>query len=378
VVRFEVGKMSSQKRKLASTTIGYRGVQKSGKRFMSSIFVGRKLKYLGTYDNAKEAALAFDHAATQQKLPSSKLNYPNGLPIDDEDYDKIMNPIKKKKLQARNTTGYRGVHKSGKSKFVAQMAVARKHRHLGTFDTAKEAALAFDHAIILHKLPFSRLNFPNGQLPSDDEDYAKIMTPTVQMKIKRKKGRLSSNNTLGYRGVFKNRDRFQSRIQLGGKRKSLGTYGTVKEAALAFDQAIRHYKLPLSRLNFPGGVPIDDEDYDALMDPKKKRILSTRNTTGYNGVHTTGGKKTKKFRAAITVHGSSTKHLGTFDDIKEAALAFDQAVVQYNLPSSRLNFPNNYIDYCQKNNLDDLFTTVLPPKKMVHVPTTTAATRIHR
>ena len=85
--------MSSQKRKLASTTIGYRGVQKSGKRFMSSIFVGRKLKYLGTYDNAKEAALAFDHAATQQKLPSSKLNYPNGLPIDDEDYDKIMNPI---------------------------------------------------------------------------------------------------------------------------------------------------------------------------------------------------------------------------------------------------------------------------------------------
>ena len=346
--------MSSQKRKLASTTIGYRGVQKSGKRFMSSIFVGRKLKYLGTYDNAKEAALAFDHAATQQKLPSSKLNYPNGLPIDDEDYDKIMNPIKKKKLQARNTTGYR------------------------TFDTAKEAALAFDHAIIQHKLPFSRLNFPNGQLPSDDEEYAKIMTPTVQMKIKRKKSRLSSNNTLGYRGVFKNRDRFQSRIQLGGKRKSLGTYGTVKEAALAFDQAIRHYKLPLSRLNFPGGVPIDDEDYDTLMDPKKKRILSTRNTTGYNGVHTTGGKKTKKFRAAITVHGSSTKHLGTFDDIKEAALAFDQAVVQYNLPSSRLNFPNNYIDYCQKNNLDDLFTTVLPPKKMVHVPTTTAATRIHR
>ena len=234
---------------------------------MSNIFVGRKLKYLGTYDTAKEAALAFDHAATQQKLPSSKLNYPNGLPSDDEDYDKIMNPKKKKKLQARNTTGYRGVSKGGKYKFRAQIVIDRKHKHLGTYDTAKEAALAFDHAVNQHNLPSSRRNFPDG-LPSDDEEYSKIMKLTWSTT---KKNRLSSNNTLGYRGVFRNRDRFQARIQIGGKRKSLGTYGTAKEAALAFDQAIRHYKLSPKRLNFPDGLPIDDADYDALMNPNEKR-----------------------------------------------------------------------------------------------------------
>ena len=72
------------------------------------------MKYLGSYGTAKEAALAYDRAVVQHKLPRSKLNYPDGLPIDDEDYEELMNPKKKRRVGSTNTTGYNGVSKAGK------------------------------------------------------------------------------------------------------------------------------------------------------------------------------------------------------------------------------------------------------------------------
>jgi hypothetical protein len=154
--------MSGQKRELSSrNTSGYTGVSKNGKRFVAKIGVDGKKKYLGTYDTAKEAALAFDRAVVQLKLPSSKLNYPDGLPIDDEDYEEIMNPKKKRRLASTNTTGYNGVSKKGE-RFYAQIKVDGKHKSLGGYATAKETALAVDRAVVHHKLPSSRLNYPDG------------------------------------------------------------------------------------------------------------------------------------------------------------------------------------------------------------------------
>jgi ADP-ribose pyrophosphatase YjhB (NUDIX family) len=152
-----------------NNTTGFVGVYKVGKRFVAKISIDGKIKHLGTYDTPKEAALAYDRAVVQHKLPSSKLNYPDGLPIDDEDYDEIMNPKKKRRLQSRNTTGYTGVRKSGK-RFRAEIRIDGKQKYLGTYDTPKEAALAFDHAIIQHKLPSSRLNFPNDYTTSSEDD----------------------------------------------------------------------------------------------------------------------------------------------------------------------------------------------------------------
>ena len=50
--------MPSKKRKLSSTnTTGYRGVSKSGERFVAYIYNNNKKRtYLGTYDTPKEAA----------------------------------------------------------------------------------------------------------------------------------------------------------------------------------------------------------------------------------------------------------------------------------------------------------------------------------
>ena len=158
------------KRTLHSTnTTGYNGVSKKGRKFKVQIRAEGKQKYLGMFACAKEAALLFDRAVIQYKLPRSLLNYPDGLPIDDEDYDEIMNPHKKRKLASTNTSGYNGVSKERK-RFSARIKINGKRKHLGAYDTPKEAALAYDRAVTHHKLPASKLNFPNGYTASTSSE----------------------------------------------------------------------------------------------------------------------------------------------------------------------------------------------------------------
>ena len=105
-------------------------MSKRGNRFRASITVAAcKTTYLGTYDTAKGAALAFDRAVVQHKRPRSLLNYPDGLPIDDENYDEIMNPTKKRRLRSTNTTGYNGVRKD-RQRFQARVQIDLKQKIL--------------------------------------------------------------------------------------------------------------------------------------------------------------------------------------------------------------------------------------------------------
>jgi hypothetical protein len=74
-----------------------------------------------------------------------------------------------KKIHANNTTGYTGVIKNGK-KFQALIRIDGKRKYLGTYTVLKEAALAYDRAVIQHKLPSSKLNFPNDYINSGEDD----------------------------------------------------------------------------------------------------------------------------------------------------------------------------------------------------------------
>ena len=66
-------------------------------------------------------------------------------------------------LPYRSESGYRGVTRSGKTKWRALMRHRGIYQNLGTYETAEEAARAYDQAAIALFGPAAFLNFPDEQ-----------------------------------------------------------------------------------------------------------------------------------------------------------------------------------------------------------------------
>jgi hypothetical protein len=192
------------------------------------------------------------------------------------------------------------------------MTIDGKYQSFSTFETPKEAAQAYDRAAIQAGRPTSKLNFLDR----------------VSKNYKPKKKKLSSGNTTGFTGVIKIGNRFRAQITIGGKQQNIGTFGTAKEAAEAYDQAALRANFPRSELNF------SDTPKEEVSRITKRRIGNYKNKSGFNGV----SKKGKKFQAQIQIDGE-TKYLGTFTKARDAAMAYDEAIVANQLPYKKLNFP---------------------------------------
>jgi hypothetical protein len=212
-------------------------------------------------------------------------------------------------LNQKNTIGYNGMTRVGR-RFVAQICVNKKNIFLGTYDTLEEGAVAYDQAVVKYDLPRHKLNWPDGY-------------PEEILKNRKRKLRLT--NTTGYNGVKKTGKRFQADLRINKKATYLGVYDTIEEAAVAYDQAVIKHDLPRHKLNYPNGCP----------KITVKRELLNNNATGYRGV----SKKGERFQASIGINKKQT-YLGTFDTPKEAAVAYDRAIIENNLPKKKLNFPN--------------------------------------
>lgn len=62
-------------------------------------------------------------------------------------------------LKRNNKSGYKGVHwEKGREKWSAQLKTKEKYHHLGRYDTAKEAALAYNQAALTHFGEFASIN----------------------------------------------------------------------------------------------------------------------------------------------------------------------------------------------------------------------------
>jgi len=221
-------------------------------------------------------------------------------------------PKIKRKRRSNRASGYFGVTLRGK-RYSAYIQVG-KPKYRGTYDTAKQAAKAYDAAAIELGRALSKLNFPKKVPPG--------YTPTHNGQ--------QSNNTSGYRGVSKKTKSgyHQARIKIKGKDKHLGYFNRRKQAAIAYDHAVHKFGLPTSKLNFPS------MKHNLNKEPKgrKKQKVSS---SGFRGVQELSSGR---YQAKIKI-GVKYKHLGTFDTAKEAAHAYDQAILKYNHSTDKLNFP---------------------------------------
>ena len=219
----------SKRKKRSKSKTGFFGVAKTSTgRYRAQIWIDGKMKNIGTYDTAKEAAKAYDKEAIKLRKPLSTLNHPKKAPVG---YTPIQQP-----LHSHNTVGYRGVSKHRK-KYQAQITIEGKYTYLGTHDTPKEAAIAYDRAVLKANKSTTLLNFPD-------------MVHNLDVEPKRKKYKRSST---GYKGIQKLKSgEFNSQIFTNGKKLYFGPFKTVIQAALAYDQ-VGNKK---SSLNFPDGLPI--------------------------------------------------------------------------------------------------------------------------
>ena len=73
------------RKKYKRSSTGYRGVRKkSSGTFQVNIRAGGKRTFIGGFDTAIQAALAYDQAAIKAGKKKYSLNFPDGLPIKQE------------------------------------------------------------------------------------------------------------------------------------------------------------------------------------------------------------------------------------------------------------------------------------------------------
>ena len=150
----------------STNTVGYRGVSKMRKKFQASIKINGKQQHIGVYDTSKKAAIAYDRAVLKANISTSLLNFP----------DMVHNlDVEPKRRASNNKSGYRGMRKTPSGKFQACIHIAGHRMYIGTFDTASQAALAYDQAAIKAGRKKSSLNFPDGLSIKQEDPEAVIM-----------------------------------------------------------------------------------------------------------------------------------------------------------------------------------------------------------
>ena len=199
----------------------------------------------------------------------------------------------KRKRRSTSKSGNFGVIQRGK-KFRVMITKDGKQRCIGSYDTAVQAAKAYDKEAIKQRRPLSLLNYPK-KAPAG-------YTPIQQS--------LRSDNTVGYRGVSKNGKKYRATIKIAGKgREHIGVYDTPKEAAIAYDRVVLKVNKCTTLLNFPDMV----HNLDVEVEPKRKRRRKV--------IKKKVAKKVTKKKATKKQEKASSTKINSYKGVSKATMA---------------------------------------------------------
>lgn len=222
--------------------------------------------------------------------------------------------------------GYKGVWQHSNGTWMAGIRVKSKNTSLGSFPTAKDAAMAYDRAAFGQWGVNCYLNFP---------DLLSAPEPT---RITVRGDLINRPPRSGeFKGVSKGAKASSWRAAIcdNGVEVSLGSFRTAEDAALAYDCAARKLWGSSCYLNFPE---------NANPSPPNRITRSTSQRTAaprsglFKGVSL--HKKENLWHANIHLDGKS-KHLGRFESAEAAARAYDAAALANWGEGCYLNFPKS-------------------------------------
>ena len=199
-------------------------------------------------------------------------------------------------LSKTSATGYMGVREQN-GRFQARRKVDGKYVHIGVYDTAVEAAVAYaKHA-------------------AGEEVVRPVPAAAMEVEVKEAEGYqlfVSKTSATGYMGVVERNGRFQAKRKVDGKYVHIGVYDTAVEAAVAYAKHAAGEEVVRP-------VPAAAVEVEVKEAEGYQLFLSTRsdNKTGYKGVHEHDGR----FQARRSV-GDKMVHIGYYDTAVEAAVAY--------------------------------------------------------
>lgn len=136
---------------------------------------------------------------------------------------------------------------------------------------------------------------------------------------------IQKNNHSEFKGVHREDKKWRAQIKVGKKLIVIGLFDEVEIAAKAYDAMARQYFGEFAFLNFPN-------EYHKVEDLKKPVVLKRNNTSGYRGV------SFDRFRNKFAVDVKN-RHIGRFDNIIDAAKAYDEVAKVVFGDKAKLNFP---------------------------------------